>query len=83
MSLAVLHEAGAQAQHMAHDLVHHRPREHLAQLKELGRVYRDIVGRHYPAMSCVQVSALMEERAKVEIEVTAVLPDPAPAPQAL
>lgn len=81
--LAVLHEAGAQAQHMTRMTWYITDRaEYLARLKELGRVYRDIVGRHYPAMSCVQVSALMEERAKVEIEVTAVLPDPAPAPQA-
>jgi enamine deaminase RidA (YjgF/YER057c/UK114 family) len=41
----------------------------------LGQAYRTVMGRHFPAMSCVEVSALMEERAKVEIEVTAVLPD--------
>ncbi len=49
--------------------------EYNARLKELGGVYRDIIGRHYPAMTCVQVAALVEVRAKVEIEVTAVLPD--------
>ena len=47
--------------------------EYIARLKELGTVYREVMGRNFPAMSCVQVAALIEERAKVEIEVTAVL----------
>ena len=49
-------------------------RDYLGSLKELGRAYRDIVGRHYPAMALLQVAALVEDRAKVEIEATAVLP---------
>ncbi len=49
--------------------------EYNARLRELGAVYREVVGKHFPAMTCVQVAALMEERAKVEIEVTAVVPD--------
>jgi enamine deaminase RidA (YjgF/YER057c/UK114 family) len=49
--------------------------EYKARLKELGQVYREVIGRHFPAMSCVQVAGLIEVRAKVEIEVTAVLPD--------
>jgi enamine deaminase RidA (YjgF/YER057c/UK114 family) len=49
--------------------------EYNARLKELGQVYREVMGRNFPAMSCVQVAGLMEIRAKVEIEVTAVLPD--------
>ena len=49
--------------------------EYVARLKELGAVYRDVMGRNFPAMSCVEVSRLVEARAKVEIEVTAVLPD--------
>lgn len=49
--------------------------EYTARLKELGAAYRDVMGKHFPAMTCVQVAALMEARAKVEIEVTAVLPD--------
>ena len=49
--------------------------EYLASLKELGRAYREIIGRHYPAMALVQVVALVEDRAKVEIEATAVVPD--------
>ena len=44
-------------------------------LKALGGVYKEIIGRHYPAMAVVQVVALIEDRAKVEIEATAILPD--------
>jgi enamine deaminase RidA (YjgF/YER057c/UK114 family) len=50
-------------------------REYLASLKELGRAYREVIGRHYPAMALVQVVALVEDRAKVEIEATAVVPE--------
>ncbi|MEI6799491.1 MAG: RidA family protein [Pseudomonadota bacterium] len=50
-------------------------REYLASLKDLGRAYRAVIGRHYPAMALVQVVALVEDRAKVEIEATAVVPD--------
>ena len=50
-------------------------REYLGNLKELGRAYKATIGRHYPAMALVQVVALVEDRAKVEIEATAVVPD--------
>jgi enamine deaminase RidA (YjgF/YER057c/UK114 family) len=50
-------------------------KEYLAASKELGTVYREIIGRHYPAMTAVQVAALIEDHARVEIEVTAVVPD--------
>jgi enamine deaminase RidA (YjgF/YER057c/UK114 family) len=50
-------------------------REYLASLAEIGRAYRTIIGRHYPAMALVQVVALVEDRAKVEIEATAVIPE--------
>ena len=50
-------------------------REYLASLKELGRAYKAVIGRHYPAMALVQVVALVEDRAKVEIEATAVIPE--------
>jgi enamine deaminase RidA (YjgF/YER057c/UK114 family) len=50
-------------------------REYIASGRELGAAYREVIGRHYPAMSAVQVAGLMEERARVEIEVTAVVPD--------
>lgn len=49
--------------------------EYLASLKAVGEVYRELMGRHYPAMSVVQVSALVESLARLEIEATAVIPD--------
>jgi enamine deaminase RidA (YjgF/YER057c/UK114 family) len=74
--LAVLQEGGAGPQHMVRMTWYILDRvEYNARLKELGAVYREIMGRNFPAMSCVQVAALMEARAKVEIEVTAVVPD--------
>lgn len=48
--------------------------EYNAQLREIGKQYRDIIGRHFPAMTAVEVAALIEDRARVEIEVTAVVP---------
>jgi len=49
--------------------------DYLNSLKDLGQAYRDIIGRHYPAMALVQVVALVEDRAKVEIEATAIIPE--------
>ncbi|HEV2987628.1 MAG TPA: RidA family protein [Candidatus Angelobacter sp.] len=49
--------------------------EYLAAAKEIGAAYREIIGKHYPAMTVVQVSALLEDKARVEIEVTAVVPE--------
>jgi enamine deaminase RidA (YjgF/YER057c/UK114 family) len=73
---AVLAEAGAGPEHMVRMTWYILDRvEYNARLRELGQVYREVMGRNFPAMSCVQVAALVEERAKVEIEVTAVLPD--------
>ena len=48
--------------------------EYLSHLRELGRVYRDVMGKHFPAMTLVQVGALVEDEARVEIEATAVVP---------
>jgi len=48
--------------------------EYLASLKELGVIYREIFGAHYPAMALVQVVRLVEKAARVEIEATAVVP---------
>jgi len=53
-------------------------KEYVARLKEIGAVYREVVGRHYPAMSAVQLADLIEDEAKVEIEVTAVVPSSLP-----
>jgi enamine deaminase RidA (YjgF/YER057c/UK114 family) len=47
----------------------------LASYRALGAAYREVIGRHFPAMTAVQVAALIEDRAKLEIEVTAVVPD--------
>ncbi|MFB6420312.1 MULTISPECIES: RidA family protein [Bradyrhizobium] len=72
---AILAEAGARPEHLVRltwyvvDMD-----EYLANLKELGRVYRDIFGAHYPAMALVQVVRLVEKAARVEIEATAVIP---------
>ena len=72
----VLKEAGAGPEHMVRMTWYVIDRvEYNARLKELGGVYREVMGKNFPAMSCVQVAALMEARAKVEIEVTAVIPD--------
>ena len=73
---AVLKEAGAGPEHMVRMTWYVLDRvEYNSRLRELGVAYREVMGRHFPAMTCVQVAALMEARAKVEIEVTAVLPD--------
>jgi enamine deaminase RidA (YjgF/YER057c/UK114 family) len=50
-------------------------KEYLAATKETAAAYREIIGRHYPAMTVVQVSGLLEDNARVEIEVTAIVPD--------
>ena len=74
--VAVLKEAGAGPEHMVRMTWYIVDRvEYNARLKELGQVYRAVIGRNFPAMTCVQVAALVEARARVEIEVTAVLPD--------
>ncbi len=50
-------------------------KEYVAAYKEIGEAYRDIIGRHYPTMTAVQVAGLIEDRARVEIEVTAIVPE--------
>ena len=57
--------------------------EYAASLKEVGAVYREVMGKNFPAMTCVQVAGLVEARARVEIEVTAVLPDQQFRPDAM
>ena len=71
---AVLAESGATPEHVVRMTWYVTDRgEYVRRAKELGAVYREIVGSHYPAMTAVEVSALIEERARVEIEVTAVI----------
>ncbi len=50
-------------------------KEYSARLKEIGAVYRDVIGRRFPAMTAIQVAGLIEDRAKVEIQAIAVVPD--------
>ena len=72
----VLGEAGAGPEHMVRMTWYIIDRvEYNARLKELGEVYREVMGRNFPAMTCVQVAGLVEGRARVEIEVTAVVAD--------
>lgn len=73
--VAVLAEAGAGTQHLVRLTWYVTDKhEYLDNLKSIGRVYKEVIGRHYPAMALVQVVALVEDRAKVEIEATAVIP---------
>lgn len=71
----VLAVAGAGPEHLVRLTWYVTSRdEYVARLADLGAAYREIIGRHYPAMTLVQVVALVERRAKVEIEATAVVP---------
>ncbi len=73
--VAVLGEAGARPEHIARMTWYVvDKREYVASSKALGAVYREVIGNHYPAMTAVEVAALVEDRARVEIEVTAVIP---------
>ncbi len=72
----VLREAGARPEHIVRMTWYVvDKREYLAAGSAIGGVYREIIGAHYPAMSAVEVRALIEDRARVEIEATAVVPD--------
>jgi enamine deaminase RidA (YjgF/YER057c/UK114 family) len=72
--VAVLAEAGGGPEHVARLTWYVTDREeYLAQQQEIGAAYREVMGRHFPAMAVVEVSGLVEARAKVEIEATAVL----------
>jgi enamine deaminase RidA (YjgF/YER057c/UK114 family) len=74
-TLTMLKAGGAKPEHVARMTWYITDkREYLARYKEIGAVYRAAMGTHYPSMSMVQVAALMEDRAKVEIETTAVIP---------
>ena len=74
--VAVLAEAGAGPEHVVRLTWYVTDREeYLAELTEIGAAYREVMGRHFPAMAVVAVTALVEAEAKVEIEATAVLPD--------
>jgi enamine deaminase RidA (YjgF/YER057c/UK114 family) len=71
----VLAEADAGPEHLVRLTWYVTDRdEYVSRLSEMGAVYREIIGKHFPAMALVQVVALVERRAKVEIEATAVIP---------
>jgi enamine deaminase RidA (YjgF/YER057c/UK114 family) len=74
--VTVLAEAGAKPEHIVRMTWYVTDkREYLREAREIGAIYRDVIGSFSVAMTAVQVSSLMEDRAKVEIEVTAVVPD--------
>ncbi len=71
---AVLAEAKAGPEHMVRMTWYITSRqEYLDNLREMGAIYREVMGKNYPTMACVEVSALMESKAKIEIETTAVV----------
>jgi enamine deaminase RidA (YjgF/YER057c/UK114 family) len=74
--VAVLKEAGARPEHLVRMTWYVTDkREYLASARDVGQAFRDLIGDYDIAMSAVQVAALIEDRAKVEIEATAVIPD--------
>jgi enamine deaminase RidA (YjgF/YER057c/UK114 family) len=75
-TLAILAEAGAGPEHIVRMTWYITSRDaYLAGLAEIGEAWRTLIGRHYPAMAVVEVSALVERAAMVEIETIAVIPD--------
>ena len=73
--VAILNEAGAAPEHIVRLTWYVTSRdEYYADLPQIGQAYREVLGRHFPVMAVVQVVALMETQAKVEIEATAVVP---------
>ena len=73
--LTILNAANAGAEHITRmTWFITDKKEYLASLKSLGQIYREEMGHHYPVMSVVEVNALIEDKAKVEIEATAVIP---------
>jgi enamine deaminase RidA (YjgF/YER057c/UK114 family) len=73
--VTILHEAGGKPEHIVRMTWYVTDRDaYMNSQKELGRVYTEVMGRHYPAMSLLVIKALVEEGAMVEIEATAVLP---------
>jgi enamine deaminase RidA (YjgF/YER057c/UK114 family) len=73
--VAVLAEGGAKPEHIVRMTWYVLDKkEYVAAYPEIGAAYRELIGRHFPTMSAVQVAGLVEDRARVEIEVTAVVP---------
>ena len=77
-TLAVLAEAGGKPEHIVRMTWYILDKkEYLGAIREVGAAYRELIGKHYPAMAVVQVSGLIEDEAKLEIETTAVIPEAA------
>ena len=75
--VAVLRSGGGEPQHITSMTWYFTDRkEYTENLRGIGQAYRAIIGRHFPAMAAMQVVALVEERAKIEIQATAVIPEP-------
>jgi enamine deaminase RidA (YjgF/YER057c/UK114 family) len=73
--VAILAEAGARPEHIVRMNWYLADKdEYNARLDEIGAVYRDLIGRHFPAMTALQVAGFVEHGAKIEIEVTAMIP---------
>jgi enamine deaminase RidA (YjgF/YER057c/UK114 family) len=73
--VAVLAQAGAWPEHIVRMNWYLADRnEYGARVKEIGAAYREVIGKHFPAMTAVEVAGFVEPGAKVEIEVTAVIP---------
>ena len=76
--VAVLAQAGGRPEHLVRLTWYVIDKqEYMSALREVGAAYRELIGRHYPVMAVVQVSGLIEPEARLEIEATAVIPDPA------
>jgi enamine deaminase RidA (YjgF/YER057c/UK114 family) len=74
--VAVLAEAGAEPAHITSMTWYFIDKQdYLTNLKAIGAAYREVIGRHYPAMTAMQVAALIEDRAKIEIQAIAVVPE--------
>ena len=72
----ILSAAGAKTEHIVRMTWFITSRkEYLEQQKEIGKAYREIIGKHYPAMSVLIISELIEAAAKIEIETTAIIPE--------
>jgi enamine deaminase RidA (YjgF/YER057c/UK114 family) len=73
-AIAVVKEAGGGPEHIGRLTLYVVDKhDYLGRVKDIGAIYRRLMGKHYPAMALVQVAALLEDRALVEIEATAVL----------
>lgn len=74
--VAILAVDGAEPEHITSMTWYFTDKqEYKANMRGLGQAYRDVIGKHFPAMAAMQVAGLIEDRAKIEIQATAVVPD--------